>query len=167
MLLRYVWFRKIKSFLRIIFKTKIGEILRVTKNLITGSDLLWFLIHYINLCPFRALGMNLIGLIFIVLLCVMDGCVIYAVYSKCDIGKFGMGKVTSNDQVQRLIIFIYLLFDKLSILRISVCFFRLIPLDFQSILPWPSGNFSLKLWYTSLEVQDVQKTFIRHIHCAQ
>ena len=100
---------------------------------------------YLNLCPFRALGMNLIGLIFIVLLCVMDGCVIYAVYSKCDIGKFGMGKVTSNDQVQRLIIFIYLLFDRLSILRISVCFFRLIPLDFQSILPWPSGNFSLKL----------------------
>ena len=44
--------------------------------------------------------MNIIGLIFIVLLCVMDGCVIYAVYAKCDIGKFGLGYVTSNDQVR-------------------------------------------------------------------
>ncbi|XP_066913221.1 sodium-coupled monocarboxylate transporter 1-like isoform X2 [Clytia hemisphaerica] len=56
----------------------------------------------------KALGMNIIGLILIVLLCVMDGCVIYAVYSKCDIGKFGLGYVTSNDQVLP-----YFIIDKL------------------------------------------------------
>ena len=43
--------------------------------------------------------MNLPGLIFIVILCVTDGLVIYGVYSKCDIGVHGLKEVTSNDQV--------------------------------------------------------------------
>lgn len=47
----------------------------------------------------KALFMNIPGLIFIVLLCVLDGIVIYGVYAYCDIGKFGLGIVKSNDQV--------------------------------------------------------------------
>ena len=47
----------------------------------------------------RALYFNIPGLIIIVLLCVIDGIVIYGVYAYCDIGKFGVGLVKSNDQV--------------------------------------------------------------------
>jgi len=57
--------------------------------------------------------MNVIGLILIVLLCVLDGCVIYAVYAECDIGKFGIGIVKSNDQVR----FYNLLLSKLASTR--------------------------------------------------
>lgn len=47
----------------------------------------------------KALLMNIPGLIIIVLLCVMDGLVIYGVYADCDIGTYGRKFVTSNDQV--------------------------------------------------------------------
>ena len=43
--------------------------------------------------------MNLPGLIFVVMLCVTDGLVIYGVYSHCDIGVHGLKEVTSNDKV--------------------------------------------------------------------
>ena len=42
--------------------------------------------------------MNVPGLIFIVTLCCLDGLVIFAVYSGCDLIK--SGKITSNDQVK-------------------------------------------------------------------
>jgi len=48
----------------------------------------------------KALYWNIPGLIIIVLLCVMDGLVIYGVYAQCDIGKYGWAnQVVSNDQV--------------------------------------------------------------------
>ncbi|XP_012565084.2 sodium-coupled monocarboxylate transporter 1 isoform X1 [Hydra vulgaris] len=47
----------------------------------------------------RALLMNMPGLIFIVLLCAMDGLIIYAVYHECNIGVNGIKAVKSNDQV--------------------------------------------------------------------
>ena len=46
---------------------------------------------------FRALWWNILGLIFIVTLCCLDGLVIFAVYSDCDLKK--AGHVTNNDQV--------------------------------------------------------------------
>ena len=42
--------------------------------------------------------MNVPGLIFIVTLCCLDGLVIFAVYSGCDLKA--SGKITSNDQVK-------------------------------------------------------------------
>lgn len=49
--------------------------------------------------------MNIPGLIIIVLLCVMDGLVIYGVYADCDIGTYGRKFVTSNDQVGVVLIY--------------------------------------------------------------
>lgn len=46
---------------------------------------------------YRAVWMNVPGLIVIVTLCCLDGLVIFAVYSGCDLIK--AGKITSNDQV--------------------------------------------------------------------
>lgn len=46
----------------------------------------------------RAVWMNVPGLIVIVTLCCLDGLVIFAVYSGCDLIK--SGKITSNDQVK-------------------------------------------------------------------
>ena len=48
----------------------------------------------------RALYLNILGLIFIVSLCVLDGLVIYGVYHKCDL--LTEKKITSNDQVRCL-----------------------------------------------------------------
>ena len=45
----------------------------------------------------RAVWLNIPGLIIIVTLCCLDGLVIFAVYSGCDLGV--QGKITSNDQV--------------------------------------------------------------------
>ncbi|XP_047135309.2 sodium-coupled monocarboxylate transporter 1 isoform X1 [Hydra vulgaris] len=47
----------------------------------------------------KALLMNIPGLIFIVLLCAMDGLIIYAVYHECNIGVNGIKAVKNNDQV--------------------------------------------------------------------
>ncbi len=47
---------------------------------------------------FSALYLNIVGLIVIVSLCVMDGLVIYGVYSGCDL--LTDKKITSNDQVR-------------------------------------------------------------------
>ena len=47
--------------------------------------------------------MNIPGLIFVVLLCIMDGLVIYGVYAYCDIGSYGLKAVQSNDQVTYII----------------------------------------------------------------
>jgi hypothetical protein len=46
---------------------------------------------------FRAMWLNIPGLIFVVGLCCLDGLVIFAVYADCDLKK--SKKVTSNDQV--------------------------------------------------------------------
>ena len=55
--------------------------------------------------------MNIPGLIIIVLLCIADGAVIYAVYANCDIGAYGLKLVKSNDQVRNFWsnVFLYLL----------------------------------------------------------
>jgi len=58
----------------------------------------------------RALFLNIIGLIGIVVLCVLDGLVIYAVYANCDLLK--EKKITSNDQVLP-----YFIIDKLGSLK--------------------------------------------------
>ncbi|XP_047134218.1 sodium-coupled monocarboxylate transporter 1 isoform X1 [Hydra vulgaris] len=47
----------------------------------------------------KALLMNIPGLMFIVLLCALDGLIIYAVYHECNIGVGGIKAVKSNDQV--------------------------------------------------------------------
>lgn len=47
---------------------------------------------------YRAVWMNVPGLILIVTLCCLDGLVIFAVYSGCDLIQ--SGKITSNDQVK-------------------------------------------------------------------
>ena len=56
---------------------------------------------YLMLCfiVFSALYLNILGLVFIVSLCVLDGLVIYGVYSGCDLLK--SKKITSNDQVSQ------------------------------------------------------------------
>ena len=54
-------------------------------------------IQYISLLCFRAVWLNVPGLIIIVTLCCLDGLVIFAVYSGCDLRV--QGKITSNDQV--------------------------------------------------------------------
>ena len=73
----------------------------------------------------RALYFNIPGLIFIVLLCVVDGIVIYGVYAYCDIGKFGLKKVKSNDQVNLLGLFrsgCWQIFHLIDILKSSAKF---------------------------------------------
>ena len=47
---------------------------------------------------YRAVWLNVPGLILIVTLCCLDGLVIFAVYSGCDLIQ--SGKITSNDQVK-------------------------------------------------------------------
>ena len=55
----------------------------------------------VDLSCFRAVWMNVPGLIVIVTLCCLDGLVIFAVYSGCDLIKDN--KITSNDQVKALV----------------------------------------------------------------
>ncbi|CAB4012240.1 sodium-coupled monocarboxylate transporter 1-like [Paramuricea clavata] len=57
----------------------------------------------------NALWLNIPGLIFVVMLCCLDGLVIFAVYADCDLRK--SKKVTSNDQVLP-----YFVIDKLGYL---------------------------------------------------
>ena len=47
---------------------------------------------------FRAVWINIPGLVFVVTLCTLDGLVIFAVYAGCDLGEQGI--ITSNDQVR-------------------------------------------------------------------
>eukprot|EP00794_Sanderia_malayensis_P017922 gene17922-19703_t len=58
----------------------------------------------------RALYFNILGLIFVVALCVLDGLVIYGVYSGCDL--LTVKKISSNDQVLP-----YFIIDKLGHLK--------------------------------------------------
>ena len=52
---------------------------------------------FVKSVSFRALWMNIIGFLVITTLCVLDGLVIFAVYSECDLKTEGL--VTTNDQV--------------------------------------------------------------------
>ena len=54
-----------------------------------------------ELCIFhRAVLVNIPVITFIGVLCCLDGLVIFAVYSDCDLAK--EGKITRNDQVRRV-----------------------------------------------------------------
>ena len=52
---------------------------------------------FVKSVSFRALWMNIIGFLVITTLCVLDGLVIFAVYSECDLMTEGL--ITTNDQV--------------------------------------------------------------------
>ena len=69
-------------------------------SVFTANLLLQHKFVCISLCViFRAVWLNIPGLILVVSLCFLDGLVIFAVYSGCDLKE--NKKVTSNDQVRR------------------------------------------------------------------
>ena len=72
----------------------------VLGSVFTANLLLQHNFVCVSLCVvFRAVWLNIPGLILVVSLCVLDGLVIFAVYSGCDLKE--NKKVTSNDQVRR------------------------------------------------------------------
>lgn len=76
-----------------------GWRLRSCLKLLETYFLNYFLFVLLFVFAFRAVWLNVPGLIIIVTLCCLDGLVIFAVYSGCDLRA--AKRITSNDQVSQ------------------------------------------------------------------